>query len=85
MIPLEALGAATLSVAGVAYAIRAVRLAEAGRPLPSWRLACFAAGIVVLAVAIASPLEELAEELVTGHMVQHLLIIDVAALLMCSA
>ena len=81
MIPLEALGAASLSVAGVAYAIRAVRLAESGRPLPSWRLASFAAGIVVLAIAIASPLEQLAEELITGHMVQHLLIIDLAALL----
>ena len=81
MIPLEALGAAGLCVAGVAYAIRALRLAEDGRPLPNWRLASFAAGIAVLAVAIASPLEALAEELVTGHMVQHLLIIDIAALL----
>ena len=44
----------------------------AGRALPGWRLACFAAGIVVLAVAIASPLEALAEDLVLGHMVQHL-------------
>jgi len=68
-------------VAGVAYALRAMRLAGAGRPLPSWRLACFAAGIAVLAVAIVSPLEALAEELIVGHMVQHLLIIDIAALL----
>lgn len=81
MIPLEAIGAASLAVAGFAYALRAVRLAEAGRPLPSWRLACFGAGIVVLAVAIVSPLERLAEELITAHMVQHLLILDVAALL----
>ncbi len=81
MIALEALGAAGLAVVGVAYAIRATRLAEAGRPLPHWRLACFAGGIAVLAVAIASPLEGLAEELIVGHMVQHLLIIDIAALL----
>lgn len=81
MFSLEALGAAGLAVAGVAYAIRAVRLAEDGRPLPSWRLASFGAGIAVLAAAIISPLEGLAEELVSGHMVQHLLIIDVAALL----
>ena len=81
MISLETLGAAGLAVAGVAYAIRAVRLAEAGRALPSWRLVCFAAGIAVLGVAIASPLEGLAEELITGHMIQHLLIIDIAALL----
>jgi cytochrome c oxidase assembly factor CtaG len=81
MAAIEVLGAFGLCVAGVAYAVRAMRLAEAGRALPGWRLACFAAGIVVLAVAIASPLEALAEELVLGHMVQHLLIIDIAALL----
>jgi cytochrome c oxidase assembly factor CtaG len=81
MFALEALGAAGLAVAGVAYAIRAARLAAAGRPLPTWRLLCFAAGIGVLGIAIASPLEGLADELIVGHMVQHLLIIDIAALL----
>ena len=78
---IEALGAATLCACGVAYAVRAVRLAEAGRPLPTWRLLCFAAGIAMLAVAVLSPLEALAEELITAHMVQHLLILDIAALL----
>jgi putative membrane protein len=81
MIPLEALGAVGLCAAGVAYAIRSVRLAEAGRPLPTWRLLCFAAGIAVLAAALLSPVSELAEELVVGHMVQHLMILDIAALL----
>ena len=81
MISLETLGAAALAAAGVAYAVRAVRLAEAGRGLPTWRLLCFAAGIVVLAIAVVSPLEGLAEELIVGHMVQHLLILDIAALL----
>ena len=82
MIPLETLGAVGLAVTGLAYALRAQRLADAGRPVPTWRLASFAAGIVVLAVAIVSPLETLAEELITAHMVQHLLIIDVASLLL---
>lgn len=82
MIPLETIGAAGLSAAGVAYAIRAVHLAEAGRPLPRWRMVCFAAGIVVLAIAVLSPLEGLAEELQIAHMVQHLLVLDVAALLL---
>jgi putative membrane protein len=81
MIPFETIGAAGLSAAGVAYAIRAVHLADAGRPLPRWRMACFAAGIAVLAVAVLSPLEGLAEELLTAHMVQHLLVLDIAALL----
>ncbi len=82
MIPLETLGAAGLAVTGVAYAIRAHRLAESGRAVPTWRLVSFAAGIVVLAVAIVSPLEALAEELITAHMAQHLLIIDLASLLL---
>ena len=82
MIPLETIGAAGLSAAGVAYAIRAVHLADAGRPLPRWRMVCFAAGIVVLAVAVLGPLEGLAEELQIAHMVQHLLVLDVAALLL---
>lgn len=81
MAAFEALGAIGLCVAGVGYAVRATRLAGAGRPVPSWRLVCFGAGITVLAIAIASPLEALAEELIVGHMVQHLLIIDIAALL----
>jgi putative membrane protein len=81
MIPLEALGAVGLCAAGVAYAIRSVRLAEAGRPLPTWRLLSFAAGIAVLAAALLSPVSTLAEELVVGHMVQHLMILDIAALL----
>lgn len=81
MIPLEALGAAGLCAGGVAYSVRAVRLAEAGRPLPTWRLLCFAAGIAVLAVALLSPVSTLGEELIVWHMVQHLLIIDIAALL----
>ena len=82
MIPLETIGAAGLSAAGVAYAIRAVHLADAGRPLPRWRMVCFAAGIVVLAIAVLGPLEGLAEELQIAHMVQHLLVLDVAALLL---
>ncbi|HKJ35447.1 MAG TPA: cytochrome c oxidase assembly protein [Solirubrobacterales bacterium] len=82
MFALETLASASLAAVGIAYAIRASRLAVQGRPLPTWRLASFAAGIVVLVVAIASPLEQLAEELITGHMVQHLLIIDIAALLL---
>lgn len=81
MIAVELLGTVALSATGVAYAVRAIRLAEAGRPLPTWRLACFAAGIAVLGAAVLSPLESLAEELVIGHMIQHLLILDIAALL----
>lgn len=78
---LELLGTITLSLAGVAYARRAVTLAEDGRAVPTWRMLSFAAGIMVLAIALISPLEGLSDELVAWHMVQHLLVLDVAALL----
>jgi putative membrane protein len=81
MVPFEALGVAAVAAMGIAYAVRANSLAAQGRPVPAWRMLSFAGSIVVLAIALASPLEQLTEELVTAHMVQHLLILDVAALL----
>lgn len=44
-----------------------------------WRLAAFAGGIVTLLVVMESPLAELDEQLLTAHMVQHLLLMIVAA------
>lgn len=70
-----------LIVAG-AYVKRTRTLAARGTPPPAWRGLLFAAGLGVFAVAILSPLERLAEELVFAHMLQHLLILDVAALLL---
>jgi putative membrane protein len=44
-----------------------------------WRSACFYAGLFVLAVALASPIEPLSEQLFWVHMVQHILLLVVAA------
>jgi len=77
----EPLQLAGLTALGAAYGIRAARLAAAGRGVPGWRVACFYAGLLVLVVAFVSPIAHLAEELVTGHMIQHLLVVDIAALL----
>jgi cytochrome c oxidase assembly factor CtaG len=43
------------------------------------RATCFAAGLVVTALALLSPLDELSDALFSAHMVQHLLLIMVAA------
>jgi putative membrane protein len=78
--PLEALPP---FVAAVLYAKRAATLAARGRPVPVWRQVCFASGLLVIAAATLSPLgDRLADELILAHMVEHLLIGDVAALLL---
>jgi cytochrome c oxidase assembly factor CtaG len=63
------------------YRARAQTLARDGRPVPGWRQACFGAGLVVMAVALSPPVDTLSDQLLAVHMVEHLLIGDVAALL----
>ncbi|MEN9676548.1 MAG: hypothetical protein RIS76_2444 [Verrucomicrobiota bacterium] len=46
---------------------------------PGWRAGAFLTGLGVLAVAVASPLDALSEFLLSAHMVQHLLLMSVAA------
>ena len=74
-------GAPTLLiVVAAAYALRVRTLADRDRPVPLWRQGCFAAGILLLLVSDLPPLSNVAEEIVVAHMVQHLLIGDLAAL-----
>jgi putative membrane protein len=63
------------------YHRRAGRLAREGHAVPPWRQVSYAAGIVVLLIALSSPLGVLSEKLLVAHMVEHLLIGDLAALL----
>ena len=64
-----------------AYGVRARTLSRRGQPVPAWRIALFSLGIVLLLVAVASPLAAVAEEeLFSFHMVQHLLLGDLAPL-----
>ncbi len=64
-----------------AYLKRAHTLSGQGRPVPVWRQLCFTTGILLIAVAVSGPVEDLAAELVTAHMLQHLLLADVVSLL----
>jgi putative membrane protein len=77
--PLELL---PLMVVAALYARRATTLADRGRPVPIWRQLCFAMGLLTIAVALVSPIAHIAEELVIAHMVEHLLLGDVATLLL---
>jgi putative membrane protein len=68
-------------IAAALYARRATTLAQRGRPVPLWRQICFGAGLLCILSALVSPLSDLADELVIAHMIEHLLIGDIAGLL----
>jgi putative membrane protein len=48
---------------------------------PTWRAVCFALAILAAAAALISPVDRLGEQVFTMHMVQHLLLLDVAPIL----
>jgi len=78
---LDPLQLGPIALIAVAYAARARTLARRDQPVPGWRIALFSLGIVLLALAVASPLAEVAEEeLFSFHMAQHLLLGDLAPL-----
>jgi cytochrome c oxidase assembly factor CtaG len=62
------------------YLMRARTLRRRGRPVPGWRLACFGAGIVMLAGATGPPVDAAADERLSAHMLEHLVIGDLAPL-----
>ena len=67
------------------YAVRARTLRRAGRPVVAWRVACFAAALAAFAVALSPPLDALADRRLAAHMVEHVLLGDVAPLLLVLA
>lgn len=50
-----------------------------------WRTAAFVAGLATILLALDSPMDKLADELLWGHMVQHVLLLMVAAPLLAVA
>jgi putative membrane protein len=69
-----------LAILGLLYAQRARTLAAEDRPVPGWRQACFYAGFVVIGAALTS-LGPASQDLLWVHMIEHLLLGDIAALL----
>jgi cytochrome c oxidase assembly factor CtaG len=80
-VSLDALWFAAIAVAGIAYGLRARRLARRGYPVPVHRALLFALALLVLAAAEAPPLHDLDEEHFSIHMAQHLLIGDIGPVL----
>jgi cytochrome c oxidase assembly factor CtaG len=82
-IPALTIGVPVLvALSWIPYHIRARRLAADRRTVPTWRQACFTAGLLVLLLAASPPVDTLSDQLLVAHMAEHLLIGDVAALLL---
>ena len=64
------------------YVLRARALARRGQPVPLVRQACFAAGLALLVAAVSPPFGAAADQRLMAHMVEHLVIGDVAPLLL---
>jgi cytochrome c oxidase assembly factor CtaG len=71
-----------LTAAAILYWHRAMVLSWDGRGIPVWRQVCFGSGLATIAVALFSPIGHISEELVLAHMGEHLLIGDLATLLL---
>lgn len=52
--------------------------AKASSGMTSWRACCFRAGLLVLALALLSPIDTYGDDLLAMHMIQHLLLVLVA-------
>ena len=70
-----------LLLALIAYVVglRRLRRRAPGRGLRNWEIGCFFAGWGALVLALVSPLHEMGETLLSVHMVQHIVLMNVAA------
>jgi cytochrome c oxidase assembly factor CtaG len=73
---------ASLTLIGLLYYRRVRTLSERGQPVARWRQWCFWGGIASLFFVLASPVDALGEEqFLFMHMLQHIVIGDLAPLL----
>jgi putative membrane protein len=61
---------------------RTQTLAREGRPVASWRIASFVVGALTVCFVQLPPFDSLADEVLLAHMIQHIIIGDIASLLM---
>jgi putative membrane protein len=71
---------APLVLVALAYGRRVHTLSRSAHPVPAWRQACFYGGFLVIGVALSS-LGGASQDLLYAHMIEHLLLGDIAALL----
>jgi putative membrane protein len=68
-------------MAAAAYYRRTRTLSLQDRPVPLWRRLAFFGGLTLIVTTLASPIGHVADELLFVHMIEHLLIADIGALL----
>jgi cytochrome c oxidase assembly factor CtaG len=61
---------------------RRARTPREPHPPSIWRLVSYAAGLLTILIALASPLDSLGDQLMVMHMVQHVLLLDIAPILL---
>jgi cytochrome c oxidase assembly factor CtaG len=72
---------APVVLVGALYAVRARTLARTRNAIPRARVASFYAGLALIAISL-SALDKVSDELLYAHMIEHLLVGDIAALLL---
>jgi len=60
---------------------RAQTLSRERRPVQRWRVASFVAGVVMMAAVQLPPFDSLCDDVLVAHMLQHIVIGDIASLL----
>jgi cytochrome c oxidase assembly factor CtaG len=63
------------------YERRVRALAREGRPVPAWRTVSFAAGAMVAALVQLPPFDNIADQVLVAHVIQHIIIGDICTLL----
>src|SRR4249919_1796329 len=72
--------AAYLGVYGARW--RRARAEGGARAAGGWRAASWVAGVTALTIALVSPVDRLGEQMASWHMLQHLLVADIAPILL---
>lgn len=85
LIPLEPGILIPLAIAGVWYAAGLLAITRRGVPVRKRKALLFSAGWLSLFVALASPLDAISDQLFSAHMVQHELLMTLAAPLLVLA
>jgi cytochrome c oxidase assembly factor CtaG len=69
-----------LAILALLYARRVRTLSGGGHAVPGWRQACFYSGLALVGVSLTA-LDSASDELLYAHMIEHLLLGDLGALL----